>query len=426
MVRDHLARVIALLAAFVLASLAVLLADAPLWSKLGAAVLALIGLSLIGLWLPLPWADWRARRWLRVVLTAVPLAAAGVVIGLGLTIWRPGPSQIPSQPATLLLLDASETMTEPLAGGGSKFEVAMEELEEERRVPENSQLGLASFGIEGCDLEADPVNEIVTIAPGGAERIREEAGQLVPGGEANLVTAARFGVGLLGPFTGPRNVVVITGGLDTCGGDLGELLSVSRVNGVPIRWELVGLGLTPDEKQRAEQFPGITVHLADTAVQLEEVLESLLFEQPIRNDLELLRKYVEEDVAGSLNAAIRSVNLDPADPDEADKQLRALRRLATEGEDQFAEFGTSEGACDFAPVEDLLRQQFGYLTEAADALAELVAFDRGHPGAPGGENVSERDALVDVVEEPIGRYNANFDEIPELVEDGLNECFGAA
>jgi hypothetical protein len=426
-IREHLLRVIALLAAFVLVSFGVLLSDAPLWSKLVAAVLALVGLSLVALWLPLPPADWRARRGLRIFSAAMPLALAALVIGFGLAFWPPGQSPIPNHPATLVLLDASDGMKESLPGGGEpKFKAAMQELEEERRVPEDGQLGLATFGIERCNLEGAPVDEVVSIAPGGAERIRKKADDLTPGGQANLVSAARYGIGLLGPFTGPRNVVVITSGLDTCEGDLGELLSESEIKGVSIRWELVGLGLTADEKERAQSLPDdVTVHLADTPEELKEALEFLLFEKPVRDDLEQLRDYVERSVRERLNLAIAAVNANPPLPGEAGKQLALLSRLATEGDERFAELGTSEGSCDFALVERLLQQQFGHLLNGAESLRDVVEFDRDHGRALGDAEIAERDVLVAAVSETVDAYNANVSQVVEEVEAGLNQCFRA-
>src|SRR5262245_28475685 len=91
LVRDNLLRVVGLLAAFLLASIAVIVSSAPLWSKATAAAFALVGLSLAVLWLPLSRSDWRARRGLRIACVATPLAAAAIVIGLGLSVWRPAP-----------------------------------------------------------------------------------------------------------------------------------------------------------------------------------------------------------------------------------------------------------------------------------------------------------------------------------------------
>jgi hypothetical protein len=425
LLRDHLLRVIAVLSAFLLASVAVIVSDAPLWSKGLAAALALIGLSLVALWLPLTWSDWRARRGLRIACVAIPLAAAVLVIGLGLSVWKPGPSRVADDPATLLLLDASETMAAPLSGGATKFEEARRRLGHELRIGENDQLGLATFGVEGCD-EEDPVDEIVSIGPSGADRIRERATDLSPAGRANLVSAARYGVGLLNGFRGSRSVVVITGGLDRCGGDLGELLSEHTVKGVPIRWELVGLGLSADEKERVKQLPaGVAVHLADTSDELNDVLDLVLFEKPIRDEFEELRGYVESTVREPLNDAVGAVNSQPPETVLASTRLRQVRDLAKEGERRFDEFGATKGACDFAQVESLLALQFRRLTTGADALERVVAFDRRHPGGRTNDEIEERNGLIADANGPIGEYNANLPELAKVIESALNRCFGA-
>lgn len=126
LVRDHLLRIVGLLAAFLLASVAVIVSDAPLWSKATAAAFALVGLSLVALWLPLSRSDWTARRGLRVVCVVVPLVAAGIVIGLGLSVWKPDPAYR-SSTSRLIIVDGSASMMRSFSPE-TKFDSARTEI----------------------------------------------------------------------------------------------------------------------------------------------------------------------------------------------------------------------------------------------------------------------------------------------------------
>jgi hypothetical protein len=68
-------------------------------------------------------------------------------------------------------------------------------------------------------------------------------------GRSSLVSEGRNALGLLNPFTGDRRrLLVITAGLDECGGELADLIAESKFKDVALQWELVGLRLTDEEK----------------------------------------------------------------------------------------------------------------------------------------------------------------------------------
>jgi hypothetical protein len=426
-IRDQLFRLLAVLVGFLVASAVVVVADAPVWTKLLAALLALASVFIVALWLPLPWSDWRARRGRRLWVAAAPLALAGLVLVLGLTIWRGGPDPVPRNPATLIVLDTSDGMGELLDSKNTKLSQATKSLTEQARDLGNDQLGLATFGVDDCESGETPLDERVPIAPDNADRIKAEASaDLVPAGKANLVSAARYALGRLNEFTGRRRrVLIITGGLDACGGDLGELISEREIKGVAVQWELVGLGLSPEEKAQASGLPGVTVHVADTSRELREVLNLTLFEEPIRAEFEELREYVESEVRDPLNEAVDAVNADPPDPRAARSHLDEVERLTGLGQDRFAEFGIDDEAAVFRPVKDILHEQFGLLAEGASALEQVAAFDDEHPGELDEVEHGEREELIDAANAPIETYNENLDELGDRIERALNELFGA-
>lgn len=427
LIREQLSWLLAVLTGFVAASAVVIVADAPMWTKVIAAVLAFGGVALITLWLHLPWSDWRARRGRRLWIAATPLVLASLLLLLGLTAWREAPDAVPNQPATLILLDTSEGMAERLDGTDTKLSEATAELERQVRDIGNTQLGLATFGVDDCDSSDTPLDERVSIGPDNADRIRREAGSdLSPSGRANLVSAARYAVGRLRAVTHEeRRVLLITGGLDGCGAALDDLLSERKHQGVSVQWELVGLRLSDEEKSQVSALPDITVHIADTPDELRDALNLTLYEGPLRDELEALREYVETDVRTPLNEAVYASNEDPPDPAATRSHLAKVEQLAKSGQDRFAEFGTEDEREEFGPVKSMLREQFGHLAEAGRRYDRVVAFDEAHTGELDDAQIEARNALIDAASEPINAYNANLAKLEDLIEGALTKLFGS-
>jgi hypothetical protein len=425
LIREHLRGAIGLLVGFVLASAAVVFADAPAWARVLAAVLAVLALSLVVAWLQVPWAEWRARRARRLVLVTAPMVAAVLVLLLGVLVPR-GESAVFSDPATLILLDASGRMLEPLTPGQPKFDEASQELRRQVRDLGNDQLGLATFGVASCDSD-ETFEKRVSIAHDRAKRIRDEAGELRPEGRANLVSAARSALSLLNPFTDERRrLLLITAGLDGCGGKLKELVEESKFKKVVVQWELIGLGLTAAETGEVEALSGdVRVHLVETGAELEGALRTVFFEEPIRDEMDSALGYVQTDIREPLNAAIAAINVRPPQARVARAKLSELRRLAKDGAERFDDFATEDERSVFLPVKRLLRQQFELLKGAAAAADDVVGFDQRHGGELSQGRLVERNALIGRLNEPIGAYNANLSRLEEQIEHALDDLFGA-
>ena len=425
LIRDHLRAVLVLLSGFILASAVVLIADAPTWARVLAALLAVVSLSLVVAWLRLPWSEWTARHAWRLTAAAAPALLALVVLALGVTVWRDLPSAVLTDPATLILLDSSEGMADELEGGGSKFEEATNELERSVRNLGQDQLGLASFSLPTCDSDNSPAEELVSIGPDRAEQVGETAHSLTPAGQANLVSAALEAIGLLNPFEDKRRrLLLITAGLDDCGGELSELLFESAFKDVPVQLEIVGLGLSAEEKEQVGGLPEeVRVHLADTRDELDEVFQIVFFEEPIRDELATLADYVQVELRDPLEAARQDVEADPPRPGSAQRNIAVARQLATEGEDRFGEFATEAERAAFAPVKDLLREQFERLQETAEIEEDIAQFDEVHGIDLDAEGRQDRDELVARLRDSVDAYNEAYTELNAKIEEVLEELF---
>jgi hypothetical protein len=424
LIRDHLRAVLVLLSGFILASAVVLIADAPTWARILAALLAVVSVSLVVAWLRLPWSDWTARHAWRLAAVAAPALLALVVLGLGVTVWSDQPSAVATDPANLILIDSSEGMADELEGGGSKFDEATAELDSEVRDVGRDQLGLASFGIPSCDSDRSPAEELVSIGPDRAEQVGEKAHSLTPAGQANLVSAARDALGLLNSFEDRRRLILITAGLDDCGGELSDLLTERAFKALTIKLEIVGLGLSAEEKEQLGALPDeVRVYFADTRDELNEVFEIVFFEEPIRDELATLTKYVQAELRDPLEAARQDVVADPPRPESARRNIAVARRLAAEGEERFGDFATDAERAEFVPVKDLLREQFERLQEVADIEEDIAQFDEEHGVNLDPQDRRERDELLVRLEESVVAYNETGDELRTRIEEVLEQLF---
>jgi hypothetical protein len=231
LVRDHLHRLLLALLGFIAISATTLIVNVTVPYKIGAASLAVVGIGAILVSLGEPRAMWLKRRGLRVWAVAGPLLAAVAVLAVGYGLQPPS---IDHQfPATLILLDASETMATEF-DGQTKLSVATSRIERHVGRFELEQLGFASFGATDCDTR-EPVIERVHIARNQAGAVKDALPDVAATGRSNLVMAAIRAVALLHDFEGEQRVVLVTGGLDDeCGGDLRDLRDDALHFNVPI------------------------------------------------------------------------------------------------------------------------------------------------------------------------------------------------
>jgi hypothetical protein len=421
LVEEHLRRTIAVLGAFVAAGLLGWLADVPKWSKVLSGLAFLVALVLVTSWLPDSASKWREHWRTRAAALGIPLGVALFVLGLGIR--APDQAAVEYEnPATLLVVDSSAQMGESLHGGLTKLKAAIERIKTHARELAGDQLGLAAFGGGGCKTDP-PANLLVRIARGQKPRIISEAEQLRARGKANLAAASRYARNMLGQFKGEeRRVILVVAGLDECNRDLSDVLSEARDSDVKIKWDLVGLGLSPEEKQQADALPSVDVRFADTPQQVDEVFRFVLYERPLRQEFEALDNYVQSEVRGSLNEAIGSMNAQ--DPETTRKHLAMVNALVEEGDDRFGSFVAAQKKPEFEAVKNILRRQLDLLAASVPRIEAVASFDTRHKGDLSDEELSRRNDLMAEANEPIGAYNSGLSALSDAIEKMLEHLFG--
>lgn len=146
--------------------------------------------------------------------------------------------------ATILVLDASGSMWAQLPEGRSRIEVARDVLSDFLTTRDAAlPLGVIAYGHNRKGDCAD----IEVVAPVGAQEgaaLAQRLRGLMPQGKTPLADALRMAGGAIPRTAEEADIVLITDGLESCGGDPCAVAADLRAQGIPVRAHVVGFGLT--------------------------------------------------------------------------------------------------------------------------------------------------------------------------------------
>lgn len=134
----------------------------------------------------------------------------------------PGLAQGNCMDDALIVLDGSRSMSRPgyTLGAAPRIEEARTALERALPlVPSTRSMGLLTYGA-GQGGPCDSIRLRVPPEPGTAPKILAEADKIVPQGDTPLAAAVATAAALLDHANRPATIVVVTDGLDTCGGSV--------------------------------------------------------------------------------------------------------------------------------------------------------------------------------------------------------------
>jgi Ca-activated chloride channel family protein len=189
----------------------------------------------------------------------VAVAAAPLLPGAAVA----QPSQ---QPAPVLVsLDASGSMTEQLPTGGTRMDAAKHALNSlVDGLPADTQLGLQVYGTQTGSSDAEKAQgcqDIVTAQPVGplnAAELKQKVDGIRPSGYTPIGQALRKAAEAL-PKEGPRAVVLISDGLDTCAPpDPCEVAREIEAAGVDLSVHTVGYGVDDAARQQLSCIADVT------------------------------------------------------------------------------------------------------------------------------------------------------------------------
>lgn len=118
----------------------------------------------------------------------------------------------------MMILDASGSMKDPLPAGGTKIEVARKAVHDlVGRLPPGTQLGLETYGMHDLPKAAGCQDVTVLRPPGAVDAAAVDAAvdAITPSGWTPIGLALQTAAKQL-PASGPRSIVIVTDGADTC------------------------------------------------------------------------------------------------------------------------------------------------------------------------------------------------------------------
>ena len=181
---------------------------------------------------------------------------------------------------TMLVLDASGSMSQPAGGGQTRIAAAKSALRTVvNGLPDEAQVGLRVFGAEvfsRSDAGACTDSQVV-VEPGVDNRdaLLEAIGEYQPYGETPIPHALREAAKDLGD-RGQRSIVLVSDGESTCDPDPCEVAAELAEAGIDLQIDVVGLSVSGKAREQlrciAEQGNGI-YYDADSAEDIEQRLQ---------------------------------------------------------------------------------------------------------------------------------------------------------
>lgn len=254
--------------------------------------------------------------------------------------------------ASILILDASGSMWGQLEEGRSRIEVAREVLDDFLRVRQASApLGVVAYGHN----RRGDCSDISVVAPLGEQDPRLLASRLraiSPKGKTPIADALRLAAAQVPPTAEDADLVLITDGLETCGGDPCAVAAELARSGIPMRAHVVGFGLTESEVKQiacvAEETGGMVLVTQSGSELAEALVQTTTATRPVETDPGFAR-----------------VNLTIA-ADIAGRPDRVTLRGVHEATDETVEFGVLDFTQDAALAVDLAEGNWLLTADSGD------------------------------------------------------------
>lgn len=166
-------------------------------------------------------------------------ARLAVLILAVLFLGSPGATSAETATDLLLIIDASGSMWGQIEGE-NKIVIARRVLKDLiGTLPDDSQIGLVAYGHR---REGDCEDVETVVAPGPVDKaaLGARIDALNPKGKAPITTAIHKTVEVVRSRPGPATVVLVSDGIETCGGDPCQAVRDARDDGIELVMHVVG------------------------------------------------------------------------------------------------------------------------------------------------------------------------------------------
>jgi Ca-activated chloride channel family protein len=175
----------------------------------------------------------------------------------------------------IIIYDSSGSMWGQI-NGKSKMEIAKKVLSETiEKLDDNQQIGLIAYGHRN-ETDCRDVEMLVQIENGTKETVIESLKGIKPLGKTPLAYSAEMVIDNLRSSGLKATVILITDGIESCDGDICEVIKLAKQEGIEFRLHIVGFGLKEVETEQLKCAAGYgdgDYFDADDAEGLSEVLK---------------------------------------------------------------------------------------------------------------------------------------------------------
>ncbi|PVA05575.1 vWA domain-containing protein [Thalassorhabdomicrobium marinisediminis] len=217
-----------------------------------------------------------------------------------------GATPLMSDTATVVVFDASGSMWNRLEGDLSRIEVARDVMGN-YFVDRNPDAPYAIVAY-GHNRRGD-CSDIEVVTPMGQHTGAGQANRivgLIPQGMTPLTDALRVARDQIPPTAESADIVLITDGLENCGGDPCALAAQFAAEGIDLRAHVVGFGMAPGEVGALACLPDQTGGLlleAATGAELTAALAQVTPAEPLANTVVMSLFAVSAETSAPLGAA---------------------------------------------------------------------------------------------------------------------------
>jgi hypothetical protein len=200
------------------------------------------------------------RGWMIGLLAALVLLClclGGMGIAAGYYFWPVREAEVAGN-GVEYVLDVSARMDLPAEGSdGSRLVVARNVMAEVIRPSRAEAAALRFFGSGATAQACQDTDLVVPLAPENQARIALELGAVSSGQahDAALAEAMIAAIRDLAAVAGPRSMVVVTGGYDSCQAEAGRMVAQEAARaGIDLRTFVIGFQVQPDEAEAIKEL----------------------------------------------------------------------------------------------------------------------------------------------------------------------------
>jgi len=153
--------------------------------------------------------------------------------------------------SVLFILDASGSMWGQV-DGVAKIQTAREALSKLLTdIPPETNLGLLSYGLFSKD-SCDDVHYVVSVGADKQKAVNDFISKINPKGKTPIAGALNMAGSHLEHIKGQKHIVLISDGIETCGGDPCKVAGELTQKGIDVKIHVVGFNVAANEREQLE------------------------------------------------------------------------------------------------------------------------------------------------------------------------------